>query len=199
MYTNSIISYFDKKAKKYQSFFEKWPFNIIRKSEAKAVFSLLGNIKNQVILEPGCGSGFYTRLLLKHSVKHVLAIDLSSEMLNNLPSGPITTLKEDAATMKLHEKYSLILSCGMLEFTKNPIKILKNLHSHANHNCNMVLLLPRKNIFGFFYKLFHKKHKVNLKLFSNKKIKQLATISNWKIIDIKKCGLFSIAVKCIKD
>jgi len=51
-----------------------------RNSIDPVVFKKLGNIKNKVILEIGCGNGYFTRLLAKKGAK-VTGIDLSRKLI----------------------------------------------------------------------------------------------------------------------
>lgn len=46
-----------------------------------AIFKILGNIRNKIILEIGCGNGYFSRLLAKKGAR-VMAIDISKKLLD---------------------------------------------------------------------------------------------------------------------
>lgn len=50
-------------------------------SEQPATFSLLGNVKGKKVLDAGCGSGVYSKILAKKGAK-VYGVELSSEMVD---------------------------------------------------------------------------------------------------------------------
>lgn len=190
-----MIVHFNKKAATYQSFWQQWPFSALRKSESKAISFLLGDLSGKHIAEFGCGSGYYTRLLIQKDAAHISAIDLSQDMLNYLPSGKITPILGDASILQLQKKFPIILSAGMLEFTKEPAMVLKNIATHANAKTELILLIPINNLFGNLYKLFHKSHGINIHLFELQQFQTMASQANWQIKEIKPCGLFSAAIK----
>ena len=191
----TMIDHFNKKAANYQSFWQKWPFSALRNSESNTILSLLGNIAGKNIAEFGCGSGYYTRLLIQKNVTHIWAIDISLDMLNNLPTGQITPILGDASTIQLNQKFPIIFSAGMLEFTRDPSVVLQNMATHVNPETELILLIPINNLFGKLYELFHKIHGINIHLFALQQFKTMALQANWQIREIIPCGLFSAAIK----
>ena len=200
MLSDDLISnHFNSKAKNYQTFWEKWPFSVVRNSELNAVFKLLGNVHNKEVLELGCGSGYYTRKLLEKNISSITAVDFSEEMLSNLPKGPINPIHADASSIDLKKQFQIILSAGMLEFVDNPEQVLINIAKHADKDATIVLLLPRNNFFGKLYKFYHKKNNnIVINLFNETKITKLLYKANLNIDSIVKCGAFSFALRLRK-
>ena len=60
-----VYSHFDANADLYKQNSLSFPWSIIRNKESKEVVNLLGNIKNKNILDVGCGTGYYSNLLIK--------------------------------------------------------------------------------------------------------------------------------------
>lgn len=196
-----VKAYFSAQAPTYQQGWGKWPWSKIRQSESTAIMQLLATdeVSGKDIIEFGSGSGFYTRMLLRLKPKNICAIDFSREMLDHLPNsavaaGLITPIHGDAMTVDVGKQFELIFSAGMLEFVPNAAATLANIAKHAAADATLVLLIPRNNWLGYLYKLFHLKHGVKINLFSLQKIKVL-TRYEWKLVESKKCGLFSLALK----
>ena len=196
---DTVKSHFNAQAANYQSSWQKWPGSHIRRSESQTVLQLLGNINKKAIVEFGSGSGYYTRLLLTAGAQHIHAIDVSQPMLNNLPAGPITPILADANNVCLPQQFDYLLSAGMLEFTPTPSTALTNMAKHATTYATLVLLIPLNNCFGKLYQLYHRLHHINIHLFNLNTFAQLAHQANWQILSIKKCGLFSAAIKLIPN
>ena len=192
--TTSVVKHFDKAAEDYQAKWQRWPGSAIRGSESRAIFKLLGDISNQDILEVGCGSGFYTRLLLQNQVNHVWAVDYTQAMVDQLPQGPITPIQADATKLQLDQTFDKILSAGMLEFVPDPLAVLKNLSTLATPKGQLVLLIPVKNFLGYLYHFYHRSHNVSIQLFSDKDMTNLANQSGWQIKTSQRCGLFANAL-----
>lgn len=70
---------FDELAALYEKMAE-WPFR--KYCEIPSAIEALGDISGLSILDFGCGSGFYTRLLKKHGAKEVVGYDISSGMIS---------------------------------------------------------------------------------------------------------------------
>lgn len=56
---------------------------------------------------------------------------------------------------------------------------------------SFIILVPRKNILAFIYKLFHKHNKVKINLFEKKDISNFCNINNLKISKVNKIFPFS--------
>ena len=72
-----VFSYFQSKAKNYNLNSASFPWSIIRKYESKIVLNFIGKVKGFEVLDVGCGSGFYSMLVLKNKAKKLLLISLN--------------------------------------------------------------------------------------------------------------------------
>ena len=101
-------------------------------SEQPATFSLLGNIKGKKVLDAGCGSGVYSRLLAEKGAQ-VYGIELSSEM--------VDLAKKHCAGMDIDFKqgsinklpyanntFDTIIASLVIHYLKNPETALKEFH-----------------------------------------------------------------------
>lgn len=58
---------------------ENWPLR--RHLEAPSLLSALGDLSGLSVLDAGCGSGFYSRMLARHGAGRVVGLDASAGML----------------------------------------------------------------------------------------------------------------------
>lgn len=70
---------FDELAALYEKMAE-WPFR--KCCEIPSTIETIGDLSGLSILDFGCGSGFYTRLLKKNGAKEVVGYDISSGMIS---------------------------------------------------------------------------------------------------------------------
>ena len=190
------ITYFDSKAKHYNTSSESLPWSFLRTMEKKVVLSMIRNIENKTVLEYGAGTGFYSKLLLQENVKSLTVVDSSEKMMKNFSkTTKVTKIINLAETLNLNRKFDFIVCLGMLEFVKDPLRVIKNFNKHSNRKTTIIILVPKKTLFGWAYKLFHLINGNKITLFSQTKIKQLFEKEGWKIEKKAKAGLFSLVVK----
>jgi SAM-dependent methyltransferase len=179
-------------AKDYLSMAERWPLSWIRPREMRAVLELAGDVSGRHILELGCGAGYYTRQLLAAGAGHVTAVDISAAMVEALPAKKVTGIVGDAALIKITEKYCHILSTGMLEFVPDPAAAMSNARHHATDEGRMVVLMPELTWGGRCYRLYHRRHGLNIRLFSENEARTLFEASGWRIDAIRRVAPFTM-------
>jgi 2-polyprenyl-3-methyl-5-hydroxy-6-metoxy-1,4-benzoquinol methylase len=201
MYKNqdTIIQHFSCAAKDYQKSSETFPWSWLRKREEKAVFNTLGPIKGACCLDIGCGAGYYTRLMVDAGCAKVLAVDLSQEMIDALPTNrEIEGIVGDSATFDTDYHADAITMLGLLEFVPDPVAVLTNAQKFSTKTTKLVILAPKSNLFGHLYKYKHQRHGVNISTYSEEDIKMIAAASGWGIETITFVLPFSIIVRLKK-
>ncbi|MBI3231790.1 MAG: methyltransferase domain-containing protein [Candidatus Doudnabacteria bacterium] len=89
----------------------------------------LQKLKGMTVLDAGCGSGRYTRVLRKYGAK-VISIDINDTLLEDLKRDTnITYIVKDMNMLKEGEipKVDLIISFGVLHHTPDPEKTFRHL------------------------------------------------------------------------
>ncbi len=99
--------------------------------ERPTVFSLLGDVKNKVILDIGCGDGAMDSVLAKLGAKSVLGVDISSLLIekavaeNNHPN--IKFMKLDVKQLSnLENKFDIIISSLAFHYMRDFSKLFKD-------------------------------------------------------------------------
>ena len=187
--------YFDDKAADYEQASERFPWNMLRRSELAAVDSLLGDVAGKSVLELGCGSGFYTSVLAMRDIASITAVDLSENMLSNIPNsdGPvITPVVADAQNYRDGGQYDMVFSAGLLEFVDSPAAVLETAHLHVEPDGRLLLLVPGQSIGGMIYKLFHRMNGLRINLFSKQRLTELAAETGWRISGRRTGGLCAV-------
>lgn len=192
---NKVLSTFDNKARAYNSASNRLPWSLLRKREAASLVSMLGNVSGLNALEFGCGAGFYTRILMALGIKHITAIDMSQTMIQQLPKERVTGITGNAEIMDLDKKFEVILSAGMLEFTQEPEKVIRNARAHAANGGVMIILAPKKCFWGRFYHCYHKYHGLNIHLFQVGELADIAERNNWKLSGFINVWPFTLIMK----
>tara|TARA_B100001057_G_C22537802_1_gene828354 strand:+ start:45 stop:638 length:594 start_codon:yes stop_codon:yes gene_type:complete len=194
-----VKTYFDRKSLKYEKNSNSFPWKLIRDYEKDIVISLIGNVKNLSIADVGSGSGFYTKVILKNKPKEIYAIDNSDKMLAQIKNQnkKVKKITQNIETLKLNQKFDKIISAGLIEFVRKPLKVFQNINKISKKNSTFVLLCPKNNFFGKIYKFFHMLNRININLFSIEQLNHLSQKSGWKIVK-EQSFLFSIILKMKK-
>lgn len=179
---NAVRSYFEDKAGKYQEQSGGIWWRWLRERESAAVMELTGAVGGSDVLELGCGTGYYARQLLARGARHVYCVDISESMVSRLPRKGITGIVADAANIELDKSFLSFVSAGLLEFVDDPSAVLSNARGMAGEDANFVILVPRLNLWGRFYRAFHRRHGIRVRLFSSDDIAKLAGGAGWQVV-----------------
>jgi SAM-dependent methyltransferase len=193
--TDRVGHYFSGRASDYQSRSIRFPWVWVRTRELNALRSLLGDVAGADILELGAGAGFYTRELIGRGARHVWAVDLSAAMLASLPTGPITALLGNAATVRIDRSFPVIFSAGMIEFVPDAACVLANAADHAEAGARFIILAPRQNVFGRLYRRYHQAHGLTTQLFNKSWFETNAPRLGWRVTAMVSVQPLSLAVR----
>lgn len=132
---------FDELAALYEETAE-WPFR--KYCEIPSTIDKLGDLSGLSVLDFGCGSGFYTRLLKRNGAKEVVGYDISSGMVDyarrreEKEQYGITYLNDKESIPKGH--FDIVLSVYILPYAKT--------HSDLMELCNDMVrpITPRGHL-----------------------------------------------------
>ena len=190
-----IKNHFDSVAKDYDKNRSKGFLGNIVDRERLVVLEFLNASENEMILDAGCGSGYYS-LLLKKKKAMPVGVDISPEMINSLKRNGIQGYVSDLAEMNLGKKFDKALCVGALEFVDSPSNVINNLSRHIKKQGILVLLYPRKSFGGFLYFIYHLIfHGIRIKLFSKKQIIKMLEKSSFRAVENKSLDLITSVVK----
>ena len=191
---DQTTEYFNRQAANYHAASSRGPWSWLRSRESRAVLALAGDVDGALVLELGCGAGFYTRALLARGAAHVWAVDRAVEMLRALPRDRITPVLGDAANVPLGRTFALILAAGIFEFVE-PAGVLANAAAHAAPGARLVALYSAPTLAGRALRAFHAGHGVDARLYAREEFDDAALAAGWTIEEWRACGLFGIAAR----
>src|SRR3989338_4551471 len=120
-YDQLAVSYHDLRTKKNPN---GWFYNELL--EMPATLELLGNVKGKKILDLGCGTGIYAKLLTKKGAK-VKGFDISPKMIDIAKKeNPNLDLKVGSANkIPFNDKFDIVLASLVVHYLSNWDKLLK--------------------------------------------------------------------------
>ena len=186
-----VSEYFSAVAPGYEVAARSWPWSVFRNIEAQAVRQAIGDIGGANALDLGCGSGYYTRVLLERGARHVTAVDLSNSMLSNLPATCVTPIQASADAFDSDLSFDVICAAGLIEFVNDPARLLENARRLISDNGRLVLLGPYRSLRGTLYRLFHARHGIEISLFTETELNRLAAQTGWHPINRRSVFPFS--------
>ncbi len=107
--------------------------------EEHSILKLLGDVRGRSILEVACGTGHYTRALLRRGAARVLGVDLSEDMLRvareeeaQRPLGAAYQA-QDAAVLSLGEVFDQVLAVYLLHYAASRAQLAGMCRAVARH------------------------------------------------------------------
>jgi len=191
---NSVKKYFNSNASGYDRKKTSGLTGFLVEKERGMIFEFLDVHPGERVLDAGCGTGFYSKLIQDLGA-YPYGVDISEEMIDRLQAKCIDGEVGDVASISLNRKFDKILSAGSIEFTGDSIKFLMNLRRHLKDGGFLVMLYPHRSIIGFLYLLFHRTHGIRVKLYSLREITRLLEDSGFELLDLKKCNPIASVLK----
>lgn len=189
-----VVSYFEHRAERYQEKSEGRLWQGLRGRELKACMELLEPWRGDLILDAGCGAGFYSRALLRRGVERVWAADASPAMAAQAQNAGVEkAVVGDLAEISFGTMFDKILSAGVLEFVASPQSVIANLARHLKQGGRLVLLVPRRCVAGYFYYFFHKFHKLDIHLYMEQEVERLCREAGMRPKETRRVG-FALAM-----
>jgi trans-aconitate methyltransferase len=128
---------------------------------------------------------------------HVTAVDFCEEMLKHLQCDSVAPVHSDATTYCGDLPFDGLFSAGLLEFVERPPELFRNARKNTVEGGWFVVLMPVKSLLGDVYRRYHKRHNVDVRLFSVQDITELATRSGWAPEAIEIVPPFSVTARLV--
>jgi len=186
--------YFDRLATRYSSVTSSGIGGVMKRRERNSIIRLLSPKKGDSILDAGCGSGFYARLISDLGAE-VSCIDIAPKMVEVIAGVGFRAHVCDVESLRLERKFDKILCAGVLEFCKQPLRALMSLREHLRNGGHVVLTFPNVSILGLTYWLYHLTHGVTISLFTLSRVASLLESAGLRIQVIERPLPFLFVVK----
>ncbi len=175
----------------------------------RAVFDFLPNSKDSVILDFGCGTGYYLMPLVK-SAKKIVAIDASKGMIevlrkriNKYRIKKIKTRIASIENFETKEKFDLILSIGVFNYLDDIELVLSKTYNLLKRGGTFIFTVPdRNNVFGWLYAMFWRIFNVKNKLYNKNDLVDALENTGFEVVGVKNdknnFPTFHITIKAVK-
>lgn len=151
-----VENYFGRKAGDYEKKSNSFPWAYFRGKERKHLFSLVSYEKFAEILEIGCGSGFYSKILKENYSAQITALEPSSEMAKNAAPYCIKIHQGRLLDYSPSCRFAHIFCAGALEFMPSLDAAFEKISNLSHPGARLVLLYPKSiGIIGLIYKWQH--------------------------------------------
>jgi 2-polyprenyl-3-methyl-5-hydroxy-6-metoxy-1,4-benzoquinol methylase len=186
--------YYDVIAKRYSEMITSGIGGTMKRREKDCLMRLLSPTKGEKILDAGCGSGFYAKLI-RNSGAAVLCVDISPGMVDVAKKAGMEAEVHDVQFLDLHKEFDKILCAGPLEFCKEPSKALQSLRKHLKKDGCIVLSVLNVSIIGLVYRVYHLSHGFTINLFSLRRIATLLRQADFRIEAVERPTSFLYVIK----
>ncbi|MFH0848213.1 MAG: methyltransferase domain-containing protein [archaeon] len=186
--------HYDRVARKYSEMISSGLGGRLKNRERDCLMYLLSPKSTDVILDAGCGSGFYANMIRKSGAQ-VFCIDVSSVMVEVAKESGLDAEVHDVQSMNLNRKFGKILCAGPIEFCNSPLEALRNLRRHLTGEGCIVLSILNISVMGIVYWLYHFSHGIRINLYSLRGIKELLSNAGFRIEMVERPTSFLFAIK----
>jgi len=197
----NVRRYFDNRAHGYFCNSNKGLWNTAKQREKSAILRILEPERKDLILDAGCGSGYYLSALAEDGY-NAEGFDFSGEMVNEAKRLGFKAFEANVEEDMGHdERYDKIICAGVLEFCRDDAKALMNLKNILKQGGVIALLIPCASFAGLLYRGFHRffgcGEKVNL--YSMAGVYKLAKACGLDVCGILRPVPHSLAIKLCKN
>jgi 2-polyprenyl-3-methyl-5-hydroxy-6-metoxy-1,4-benzoquinol methylase len=151
-----VVDHYDRLGSRYgkegRGLFDRFWSRWVRPREVRAVVETIDAQPGDRILDVGCGSGTYARLLAKGGLR-VVAVDSSARMVDATRPLVEEALVADIETLALGRRFDRVICLGVLDFVAEPARCLANLANHVNEGGRLIVLVPRRGLAGLYYRV----------------------------------------------
>jgi 2-polyprenyl-3-methyl-5-hydroxy-6-metoxy-1,4-benzoquinol methylase len=124
----------------------------VRPGEVRSVIETIDAQPGDEILDVGCGSGTYARLLAARGLR-VVAVDASARMVEATRPLVARALVADIETLALGQQFDRVICLGVLDFVADPALCIANLARHVKDGGRLIVLVPRSGWPGLYYRV----------------------------------------------
>ena len=126
-------AYFSGKSSEYDKKRGSGILGKIVNKERDAVMEFLEVHANEVILDLGCGAGYYARLIKEKKAK-VVGVDIAEKMVEDMKKQKIESYLGNIESFRLRKKFDKVLIAGALEFVDDAENVIQNSAFHLKKN-----------------------------------------------------------------
>ncbi|MDH5476920.1 MAG: class I SAM-dependent methyltransferase [Nitrospinota bacterium] len=194
----AVNSYFDAAAKEYGENSEKGAWAWLKNAEYNAVASQLGSITGLVILDAGCGAGWYAKRLALQKPKAYVALDALFSMVVRARDEGMDALVADSQSLPFKPVFDVVLCAGALEFMESPPLFFLEAARVLRPGGQLTLLAPTNSAPGKLYRWWHGRHGFDIHLFGEEDLASMASSAGLRLESLGRAGIFNLAARMRK-
>jgi SAM-dependent methyltransferase len=176
-YKKAVIDYYG------CDFADNYVKNTAKTDLAKFILTHLK--KNSAILDLGCGTGNYSRLLLRIN-KSVFAIDISEKMLSKLKADKLICCCADICHLPLKKKYNFAICLSTIYYIKDYKYLLKEIYDSLCSDAKFIFNTHTKYSFGGLFFSWRYRKKVPQFFIKLSEFEKDLRQIGFKIVDVKR-------------
>lgn len=174
-------NYFEREAEGYSAASKSGLWDWWRAKERAAIWKLLRPRRGESVLDAGCGAGYYSEHLLREGCR-VTATDLSEGMVREAARRlGIPAFVGNLETLQTEERFDAVLCAGALEFVPKPGLAIASMARSVAPGGRLVLMLPHTGISARGYRMFHRRHGMEINLFNRTRLQKAATHADMRV------------------
>jgi demethylmenaquinone methyltransferase/2-methoxy-6-polyprenyl-1,4-benzoquinol methylase len=190
-----VAEYFREEAGAYQEASTSGLWDWWRRRELAAVFRALKPRAGELVLDAGCGAGYYSVQLRKAGAE-VIACDYVPAMARQAArTSGVPVFVADLHRFALAPRFDAVLCAGALEFCSDPETAVAQLATALGPGpqARLVLMLPSESVPGRIYRRFHRRHGFEIQLFSAERLRRMADGAGLRLVALRRVGFNFVA------
>lgn len=183
------MRYFDKLSKNYRPSNFNFIHSFIKQKESnifKKVLKKYNSKKKITAIDIGSGAGYYSEILYSKGIKNITCLDTSIRMLKQIKIKKAKLVNKNIFQFRSKNKFDLIIVMGLIEFVSKYKNFFKQTTKLAKKDTVIIILMPSKNLFSFFYYIFHLMNGNLIHLYNPKKLVNYLNFLGWNILNYNK-------------